>query len=481
MSALRPRALMLACLLAASLAFLVPAVATADEGISFLDHDGGEGLVAKERLPIIDAPHAALVDEHGALWYGRAAEERAQIASLTKIMTALVATKHLRADDVIAVTAAAASVGESSAGLLEGDEMTFDDALKALLTASGNDAAAAIAEAAGAELLNQQGGNDGPEERVAAFVDAMNNEAHALGLKNTLFTNPHGLDFDQWDEGQYSCARDVAVMLRAAMENDLVHANIAFSRVDVSVRRAGATAPVHLENTDMMLEGYEGTCAAKTGYTMAAGPCEATAVNRKDGHEYYAVVLGASSKEQRFADSVALYDWVYENRSTIEQSLEKEKAEVLDNAGSDVKDAPTFRFQLVRAPDTVRATLDGVEEDRPVVARVALADWANRTVAATVAEPSKTVESPDDSAIEQEVSFSEIHGPVLCGDVVGSITFKQNGHVLWQTELIAAESIDAPSWWEAIGVGAQRLVAFLSGGAQTAASELENLEPVCIP
>lgn len=415
------------------------------------------------------------------MWYGRAAEERAQIASLTKIMTARVAAKHLHADDVVKVTAAAASVGESSAGLLEGDEMTFDDALKALLTASGNDAAVAIAEAVGAKLLAQQGGTDEPEERVAAFVDAMNDEAHVLGLENTLFTNPHGLDFDQWDEGQYSCARDVAVLLRAAMEDDLVRANIGFSRVDISVHRAGATVPVHLENTDMMLEGYEGTCAAKTGYTMAAGPCEATAVNRRDGHEYYAVVLGAQSKEQRFADSVTLYDWVYDNRSAIEQSLEEERAKVPDDDGPDVKDTPAFRFQLVRAPETVRAILDGIEKDRPVVARVALADWADRTVAATVAEPSKTVESTDDGAIEQEASFSEVHGAVHCGDVVGSITFKQNGQVVWETELIAAESVDAPTWWEAIGIGAQRLVAFLTGGTQTAESELENLEPERVP
>lgn len=95
-----------------------------------------------------------------------------------------------------------------------------------------------------------------------------------------------------------------------------LRANIGFSQVDITVNRTGVETTLSLTNTDTMLQTYEGTCAAKTGYTLAAGPCVATAVNRNDGHEYYAVVLGSSSKPQRFTDAATLYDWTYTNRET---------------------------------------------------------------------------------------------------------------------------------------------------------------------
>ena len=239
-------------------------------------------------------------------------------------MTAIVAADWLDASTMIEVTPEAASVGESSAGLAQGDSMTFDDALKALLTASGNDAASAIAQAAGARMLAQEGSGGDAHACEAAFVEAMNTKAAELGLENSFFANPHGLDFDAFAQGQYSCAADVATMLRAAMQIDLVRANIGFSQADITVQRDGAPVTLALENTDALLGSYPGACAAKTGYTLAAGPCAATAVNRGDGHEYYAVVLGSSSKPQRFVDSAALYDWAYANRSSLRAPISDE-------------------------------------------------------------------------------------------------------------------------------------------------------------
>ena len=283
-----------------------------------------ERALPPDRLPDLDASCAALMDEDGTLWFGRNGDDAAQIASLTKIMTAIVAADWLDASTMIEVTPEAASVGESSAGLAQGDSMTFDDALKALLTASGNDAASAIAQAAGARMLAQKGSGGDAYACEAAFVEAMNAKAAELGLENSFFANPHGLDFDAFAQGQYSCAADVATMLRAAMQIDLVRANIGFSQADITVQRDGAPVTLALENTDALLGSYEGTCAAKTGYTLAAGPCAATAVNRGDGHEYYAVVLGSSSKPQRFVDSAALYDWAYANRSSLRAPISDE-------------------------------------------------------------------------------------------------------------------------------------------------------------
>ncbi len=266
--------------------------------------------------PDIEATHASVLDENGNVCFGRRATNRAQIASLTKIMTAIVALETLTPEAIIEVTPSAASVGESSAGLMQGDSMTLDASLKALLTASGNDAATAIAEAAGAVILTEQGLEGDGYAYQAAFVSAMNAKSSTLQLANTYFTNPHGLDFDNYAQGQYSCAQDVATMLRYGMSIERLRANIGFTQVDITVNRAGVETVLSLTNTDTMLQTYAGTCAAKTGYTLAAGPCVATAVNRGDGHEYYAVVLGSSSKPQRFTDAAALYDWTYATRET---------------------------------------------------------------------------------------------------------------------------------------------------------------------
>ena len=353
------------CALAAALVSCclpLAAFARTDGGDAVLGCSAADLGISEERLPGIDASHAALMDEEGTLWYGRAAGERAQIASLTKIMTAAVAAEHLDAGDRIVVTPEAAAVGESSAGLAAGDEMSFGDALKAVLTASGNDAASAVAQAAGAAILGGRGQDGGAAAREAAFVEAMNAKAAELGMDGTRFANPHGLDFDAYAQGQYSCARDVAVMLRHAMGNGLVRSSIGHAHATIAVTRGGGTAAVELANTDTMLEGYPGTCAAKTGYTLAAGPCVATAVNRGDGHEYYAVVLGSSSKPQRFEDSKALYDWVLAHRDELQAAARAVGAA----AECDVPAAPAeATYQLVSAPRSVHAEIRGEQAAGP--------------------------------------------------------------------------------------------------------------------
>lgn len=166
---------------------LAAAFGSVDEDDMALRLSAAERALPPDRLPDLDASCAALMDEDGTLWFGRNADDAAQIASLTKIMTAIVAADWLDASTMIEVTPEAASVGESSAGLAQGDSMTFDDALKALLTASGNDAASAIAQAAGARMLAQKGSGGDAYACEAAFVEAMNAKAAELGLENSFF------------------------------------------------------------------------------------------------------------------------------------------------------------------------------------------------------------------------------------------------------------------------------------------------------
>ena len=148
------------------------------------------GLTTSQ-CPSIDAKYAYVVDEDGTVYFERDPDTQTHIASVTKIMTAIVALENASLDTKITVSNEAATIGESSAALKEGDVLTLEDALKALLTSSGNDAAIAIADAVGGSL----GGTD--KAAQAAFVEAMNAKAAELGCTNTIFANPHGLDFDK--------------------------------------------------------------------------------------------------------------------------------------------------------------------------------------------------------------------------------------------------------------------------------------------
>ena len=243
----------------------VPAAAEvrmADEVCGVAAFDRG---LAEADLPDISAPSAIVVTPDGRTWYERDADAPRKIASLTKIMTAIVALEHAESDTIITVDQAAATVGESSAGLREGDTLTLEDALKALLISSGNDAAMAIATSVGALI------DPTSPDPYATFVAAMNNKATELGCQDTLFENPHGLDFDAWEGSLHATARDVAKMALYAMQNDLFRTTVAVGACDIPVTSAdGSERTVHLRETNALL-GSEGNLGIKTGTTYEAG------------------------------------------------------------------------------------------------------------------------------------------------------------------------------------------------------------------
>ena len=211
------------------------------------------------------ATAAILVDEtSGQVLYEKNADQKMRIASTTKIMTALVAIRDGNLSDVVTVSRHAASVEGSSMYLKSGEELTLETLLYGLLLSSGNDAATAIAEhIAGSE---------------AAFAERMNETARDLGMTNSSFANPHGLDA----EGHYSTARDMAALGNAAMEMP-VFRRIASTR---SITIGSRT----LTNHNKLLGTLEGCVGLKTGYTRAAGRTLVTCVER-DGRRLIAVTL----------------------------------------------------------------------------------------------------------------------------------------------------------------------------------------------
>ena len=224
--------------------------------------------------PPIAAASWYLVGEDGDVLARRDAARAHAIASITKLMTAVVVLEHARLDDVVRVSPLAADVGESTVYLRAGEELTVADLLRATLVPSANDAAEALA-------LHVGGGS------ADRFVDLMNAKAAELGLRDTHFENPHGLD----ERGHVSSARDVTTLLRYALGVSFIRDAIQRSSVVLPGGRAFPT-------TDDLLQSWAPLVGGKTGHTQDAGWSETAAASR-GGVTVYGAVLGSDTRSAR--------------------------------------------------------------------------------------------------------------------------------------------------------------------------------------
>lgn len=208
--------------------------------------------------------------------------EKLPMASLTKIMTAIVALEHARSDDRYIVTQQDL-VGEDSMGLTAGEVLSLSDLLYGLILHSGNDAAETLA-------TNFPGGRE-------AFITAMNQKAQALGLKTTHFTNPTGLE---GDGNQYTTANDLLVITRYALENFPLFVTVV-ATFDYTIPGIAIHKEYNLENETNLLTSYPGVKGVKTGYTPEAGLCLVTYLEY-GGHRIIAVLLGSENRRQEMKD-----------------------------------------------------------------------------------------------------------------------------------------------------------------------------------
>jgi len=228
-------------------------------------------LSAPARAVSVSASGAVLIEaESGDVIYEKDAHTRRGPASTTKIMTSLVAVEHLPLDKVVEVNENAVGVEGSSAYLYAGERVTVETLLYALLLSSANDAAAAIAyEVAGG---------------IDEFAALMNEKAAALGLFDTHFENPHGLDA----EGHYTTAYDLAMIARAALENETVRKIV--STKTYSAKMDGGDATRVFRNHNRLLFSYDDIIGVKTGFTKKCGRTLVSAAER-DGVTVIAVTL----------------------------------------------------------------------------------------------------------------------------------------------------------------------------------------------
>lgn len=237
-------------------------------------------LTGRVKAVEVSASAAVLMDmDSGRVLYERNAGARMLIASTTKIMTALVAIRDGNLSDTVKVSREAAYTEGSSMYLKEGEELTLETLLYGLLLCSGNDAAVAVAEHVGGS--------------VEGFVERMNDTALSLGMEDSSFANPNGLD----DEAHYSTAHDMALLARAAMENETL-VRIASTR---TVSIGGRT----MTNHNKLLSYVDGCLGLKTGYTRAAGRTLVSCAERR-GQRLIAVTLQDGND---WADHQSLYDY----------------------------------------------------------------------------------------------------------------------------------------------------------------------------
>ncbi len=248
-------------------------------------------------LPTTGAHAAVLVDYNtGRILYAKLPHDIKAIASTTKIMTAMLAIEHGNLDDVITATDDDV-VGESSMGLVSGEKQTLHDLLYGMLLPSGNDAAMALARYVGNKLTEPADEKD----PIKRFVNLMNQEAAKLGMHDTHYANPHGLD----DSQHTSSAYDLATITWYALHNPT------FAEV---VGATSYTIPGHyLLNTNELLTRYPGADGVKTGLTDNAGLCLVGTASR-NGQRLISVVLNSPSW---YDDSKAMLDYGFASATAI--------------------------------------------------------------------------------------------------------------------------------------------------------------------
>ena len=321
--------------------------------------------------------------------------ERLPMASITKLMTAIVALEHASLDDVATVSRRTASIGESTINLRPGERVTLRDLIRAALIQSANDAANAIAAYVG-------GGS------VDHFVELMNARARQLGLEDTRFVNPDGLDAP----GHYSSAADLTKLARVAMNKPFIRQTVRLVDAEAAGRR------VHTWND--LLSSFPRTIGVKTGHTNGAGWSQVAAA-RGGGVTIYATILGGETREGRNGDLAALLTW------------------------------GLSRYRTVWAIDGHRTY---------ATARTAYGKPPVRLVAAKPALRVVHVERP---LVERVVAPVEVALPVREGQRLGAVQVLARGKVIASSPLVAANTVERPGAVGRVGFYAGRTFDHLGG------------------
>ena len=241
--------------------------------------------------PDVNSRACVVIDRKtNSVLFGKNENTKKKMASTTKIMTATIIIEKCNLSDTIEISKKAAGTGGSRLGLKTGDKITILDLLYGLMLRSGNDAAVALAEYAGGD--------------INGFAELMNAKALELGLINTHFETPHGLDSNE----HYTTAYELALLSNYALNNPTFAKIVGTKNYTITINGS----PKALSNTNELLGNMEGVYGIKTGFTNGANRCLVTACKRNN-IDIICVVLGADTKKFRTIDSIKLINYVFNN------------------------------------------------------------------------------------------------------------------------------------------------------------------------
>ena len=342
----------------------------------------------------IDAKASVLMEaETGKILHEHNAHEKLAPASVTKVMTMLLIyealdQERIKWDDIVTISAHAASMGGSQVYLEVEERQTVRDLTKSIVIASANDAAVAMAEFVA-----------GSEE---AFVTQMNKKAADLGMENTHFKNACGLD----SEGHLTTAHDIALMSREIILKYPEVFEFAKIRLDsITHKTARGEEEFGLTNTNRLIRSYSGATGLKTGSTSEALYC-ISATAEKEGMQLIAVVLGAPDPTIRFDGAMKMLDFGYANYALIAK----------EEAGTPMGEIKIYKGKVESSPVVIQEQIN------------------------MLAPKGKHVQLDG-----KVVIFEALDAPISAGQVAGEVIYTWEGDEVGRSPLIIPEDIGKAS------------------------------------
>lgn len=359
---------------------------------------------AKEFQENLHAESAALMDaDTGRVLYGKEERKIRPMASTTKVMTCILALEQAEGNEIVEVSSEAAAQPDVQLNMQKGEQYYLKDLLYSLILKSHNDTAVAIAEHVGGS--------------VERFAKMMNDKAIQIGCTQTHFVTPNGLDAK--DEGgmHSTTARDLALIMRYAIQNEnflTIAQTTDYNFSDLSGKRTFV-----LHNTNALLGNMDGILAGKTGFTVGAGYCYVCAVKRDDRTFIIALLASGwpSHKNYKYEDTSKLVNYAFEQYHYYEVWKEIQIGAV------EVKDGIPISDRLFEAAYSNVEVLGAMEKRRRILLR-----------------------EDEEIQVREEIK-KDLSAPVQEGDVAGNIVYILNGDVVCRYPIILKDTIRQRNFW----------------------------------
>lgn len=324
---------------------------------------------------------------------GKNEDVKSAMASTTKIMTTIVILEKADLNEKVTVSAKAGGTGGSRLGIKRGDKASVRDLLYGLMLRSGNDAAVALAEHVGGS--------------VKGFAELMNEKAIELGLTNTHFVTPHGLD----DANHYTTALELAKLTDYAMDNETFAKIVGTKSRTIYINNQ----PRQINNTNELLGVLNGVVGVKTGFTNNAGRCLVTETKRNN-MDIITIVLGADTKKDRTKDSVNLIEYTFSKYKMY--NLEEQIIEEFNKW----KNINEKRILIIKGKTSnPKLALGAIEK--------------------------ATIPICDNDKIEYSINaLTEVEAPVEQWNVMGTLTVKLNGEILENIDIVNVNEVQKRDW-----------------------------------